>query len=162
MWDVTKWSCSSLTYVCWQTHEEHRGKSDDYLSGMIQLLPLIHSRTASSISHVYYLPFIIHFHGIHNSCFVEVPLYECSWGSAGGSTLLQSGWCHTLCIMCPRLSGMRRWGQRRRREQHGGDRKMIGLECWVRDECADLAVGQLLYRKRQDILEETEKTRLKE
>lgn len=50
----------------------------------------------------------------------------------GGSTLLQSGCCHTLCAVCPRLSGMRRWGswRRRRGEWHGGDRKMMGLGVW--------------------------------
>lgn len=121
-----------------------------YLSGMIHLPLLFPSCPTSSSSYVCYFLFIIHFHTIHNSCFGICVQLRVRGGFHAAFRLAHA----TLCIMCPRLSGM--MSQRRK---CGGNRRRVGSGvrsgwwvCWLSGRiCRAVA-----YMERQDILEEEE------
>ena len=129
---------------------------------MIQLLLLIlHSSQHQSLYIITFSLFIFITFIIH--VLVKCLCMRTAESQQGGSMLLQSGWCHTHCIMCPRLSWMRSWGWWGWGwwwEATWGEQENVGVgECAVSDERADLVVGegQLWFIKRQDILENMEK-----
>lgn len=95
-----------------------------YLSGMIHLPLLFPSCPTSSSSYVCYFLFIIHFHTIHNSCFGICVQLRVRGGFHAAFRLAHA----TLCIMCPRLSGMMSQKEEMWRKQEKGG---FGGEEWV-------------------------------
>lgn len=137
------------------TSQQHCVESNHHLSGMIHLPLLIPHHTASSTSYVYYLPFIIHSHIIHNSCFVKclhMRTAESLWGVPRCCRPARA--THSASCV-PDYQG---WGAEetwRKQEEDGVWVRSRRWVCW-------LSVGRgwicraVGYVQRQDILEEEE------